>query len=257
LPDRNEEAKPTYAALDEYAALRRHELSEMLRPYIEVTDQYGALICRVTLILGKTPPRSKLDTVLRDLMADVFDFLYEARPLIVKGKLEIAYPLARRAYESLSLMVACFLDPKIADRWTAGKHIGNAEVRCVLGQHPMGESEEKMRDLYKFFSMATHPNRSLVAQRFLGEGNEFVLGAVGRPSLAFLADYALKTLNLWYWFGAFVNFVYLDVLGKNDPKILKDYNRTMKTAQDVAPWLSEQFNRVLLQEQAEFRDTKD
>ncbi|MBW9062013.1 hypothetical protein JNB71_01670 [Rhizobium herbae] len=254
MRDRNEEAKPMYATLDEYAALRTQELSEMLRPYINVTDQYGALICRITLMLGKTPPRSKRDAALRDLMADVFDFLYEARPLIVKGKLEIAYPLARRAYESLSLMVACFLDPQIADMWSAGKQIGNAEVRRVLGKHPMGESEEKMRDLYKFFSMAAHPNRSHVAHRFLGEGNEFVLGAVGRPSLALLADYALKTLNLWNWFGVFVSFVYLDVLEKNDPEIMKNYESAKKMAQDVASWLSEQFNRVLLQEQAEYRN---
>jgi hypothetical protein len=57
------------------------------------------LICEITLILGNTPPSSKRDAAIRDLMADVFDFLVEARALIIKGKLEVAYPLARRAYE--------------------------------------------------------------------------------------------------------------------------------------------------------------
>ena len=114
MTDWDGEAKKTYAELTEYAAVRTQELSKMLQPYIEATDSYGRLICRITLALGKVPPRSKRDSALRDLMADVFDFLYEARPLIVKGKLEIAYPLARRAYESLSLMVACHLEPKIA-----------------------------------------------------------------------------------------------------------------------------------------------
>ena len=125
-------------------------------------------------------------------MADVFDFLNEARPLIIRGKLEIAYPLARRAYKSLSLMVACHLNSKLADKWIAKKQIGNAEVRRVLGTHPMGEQEDRMQEAYSFFSKTTHPNRTHLARRFLGEGNEFVLGAVGVPSLTLLADYALR-----------------------------------------------------------------
>ena len=256
MTDWGKEAKRTYAELAEYAALRTNELSELLQPYVEITDLYGQLICRLTLVLGKTPPRSKRDAALRDLMADVFDFLYEARFLIIKGKLVIAYPLARRAYESLSLMVACYLEPKLADRWITGEKIGNAEVRKLLGKHPAGESEEMTRELYAFFSQAAHPNRDLVAHRFLGEGNEFVLGAIGQPSLAMLADYALKTLNLWFWFGAFVCFIYLPVLAKTDPDFKGDYDAAAKLAQVVAPWLTEQFNRVLAQEQAEFQDMK-
>lgn len=186
-------------------------------------------------------------------MADIFDFLYEARFLIIKGKLEVAYPLARRAYESLSLMVACFLDPQLADRWTAGKKLGNKEVRSVLGKHPAGESEEMMRKLYGFFSQMLHPNREMVADRFLGDGNEFVLGAIGRPSLALLADYALKTLDLWYWFGAFIGFAYLPVLAKVDPQIVDEQVAVGKMAKQVAPWLAEQHDRVLAQEQTKVK----
>lgn len=257
MTDRAEEAKRTYADLEEYAAVRTKELSEMLLPYVETTDRYGELICRITLVLGKSPPSSKQDAILRDLMADVFDFLYEARFLIIKGKLEIAYPLARRAYESLSLMVACHLEPKLADRWMAGKMISNVEVRKVLGKHPMGESEEMTKELYSFFSQAAHPNRDLVAHRFLGEGNKFVLGAIGKPSLAMLADYALKTLNLWFWFGAFISYVYLELLAKTDPDFKMDYDAAAKMAQEVAPWLTEQFNHVLVQEQAELKGNKN
>ncbi len=248
-----DDAEKQYSALAEYAALRTDELGRMLQPYIEATDRFGVLVCRVTLVLGTTPPRSKQDAALRDLMADVFDFLYEARMLIVKGKLEIAYPLARRAYESLSLMVACFLEPKLAERWIKGKKIGNAEVRKLLAKHPAGESEQMTRELYTFFSQATHPNRETMAGRLLGEGNEFVLGAVGKPSLVMLADYALKTLNLWFWFEAFIVFAYLPVLAKTDPNILEEHATAAKTAKEVAPWLVEQFNRTLAQEQAEMR----
>ncbi len=113
----------------------------------------------------------------------------------------------------------------------------------------MGESEESMKELYALFSEAAHPNRGLVANRFLGDGNEFVLGAIGRPSLALLADYALKTLNLWFWFGAFVSFIHRELLAEADPDFKAAYDAAARTAQEVAPWLAQQFNQVLAQEQ--------
>jgi hypothetical protein len=155
-----EDATPTYAELPRYAELRSKELSALLEPYVSITDRYGELLCSIIVVLGQTPPASRRDAAARDLIADVFDFLYEARTLIIKGKLEVAYPLARRAYESLSLLVACELDPKLADRWIAGKQVGNAEVRRVLAANPMGEKEAQTRELYDFFSKTTHPNRT-------------------------------------------------------------------------------------------------
>jgi hypothetical protein len=127
--------------------------------------------------LGKINPVDNQDVALRDLMADTFDFLYEARHLIIRGKAEIAYPLARRAYESLSLLVACHLEPKLAARWMGNKRVSNEDVRRVLAKHPKGETENATRELYKSFSNISHPNRDAVAYRFLGEGNEFVLTA--------------------------------------------------------------------------------
>ncbi|WP_353646209.1 hypothetical protein [Mesorhizobium sp. WSM2239] len=251
-----EQAKKFYDDLGEFSATRSNELGQMLQPYVQVTDRYGILVCRITLILGRTPSRSKTDTAIRDLMADVFDFLYEARFLIIKGKPEVAYPLARRAYESLSLMVACFLDKKTAHRWVAGKKLGNAEIRRVLGKHPAGEPEDRMKELYGFFSQVSHPNRDMVAHRFLGIGNEFVLGSIGRPSLTLLADYALKTLELWHWFGAFIGFAYLPVVANADPDIVDEHVEVREIAQQVARWLGEQHNRVLAQEQAEMATAK-
>jgi hypothetical protein len=221
-----EDATPTYADLPRYAELRSKELSALLEPYVSITDRYGELLCSIVVILGKTPPASRRDAAARDLIADVFDFLYEARVLIIKGKLEIAYPLARRAY---------------------------AEVRRVLAANPMGEKEAQTRELYDFFSKTTHPNRTHMAHRFLGEGNEFVLGAIGRPSLSLLADYALRTLNLWFWFAAFVAFTYREVLFQANPKLLTAHHDAAEAAKPIAAWLREQFNRVLAQEQAEMR----
>jgi hypothetical protein len=242
-----------YADLPGYADIRSRELAPLLAPYVDVSNRYGEILCRIVVALGRTRPTSPREEAVRDLLADVFDFLYEARALILKGKLEIAYPLARRAYESLSLLVACTLEPKLADRWIAGKQVGNAEVRRILSAHPMGEKEAETRELYDFFSKTTHPNRSHMAHRFLGEGNEFVLGAIGMPSLAMLADYALKTLNLWFWLAAFSMFTFHDVLNRADPGLFKTYKDASDAAKPVAAWLSEQFKRLLIEEQAEMR----
>jgi hypothetical protein len=179
MDDWLKEAETQYAALASYAEMRRNELTGLLHSYIAATDLYGKLLCGVTLILGQqqpgaTPlmgqkePNKQLDIVLRDLIADVFDFLYETRALILKGKLEIAFPLARRAYEALSLLVSCYLEPRFAKRWVAGKEISNSEIRAVLAKHPFGgEPEEKTRELYKFFTGFSHPNRKMMAQRHL------------------------------------------------------------------------------------------
>jgi hypothetical protein len=104
----------SYADLPRYAEKRSNELVPLLAPYVDITDRYGELLCGIVVVLGKIPPVSPRDASARDLIADVFDFLYEARPLIIKGKLEVAYPLARRAYESQSLLVACELEPRLA-----------------------------------------------------------------------------------------------------------------------------------------------
>lgn len=245
---RVDEGKREYARLTEYAGIRTQELAPMIRPYVEVTDRYGELLCSIVLVLGKTPPSSERDTASRDLMADVFDFLYEARALILKGKLEVAYPLARRAYESLSLLAACQLEPKLADRWIAGEQVGNAEVRRVLAAHPMGEKEAGTKELYGFFSKTTHPNRTHMAGRHLGDGNEFVLGAVGVPSLPMLADYALKTLNLWFWFGAFVVYVNKEIIARHAPEILDFYRSVSADAGPIAKWLVDRYNEVLAEE---------
>jgi hypothetical protein len=68
-----------------------------------------------------------------------------------------------------------------------------------------------------------------------------------------LADYALKTLNLWLWFAAFVACAYRDVLFRTDPELLKIYHDAAEAAKPVATWLREQFNRVLAEEQVEMR----
>jgi len=153
----------------------------------------------VCLILGEQEPESVQDAVVRDLMADVFDFLFESRLFILKGQTLVAFPLARRAYESMSLLHWCALDSKAAENWDKGKKVSNQDVRKALAAHTMGEPEDKLRELYKFFCEVTHPNREMITFRGLGEGNTYVFGSIGAPNLIAVADYCMKHLELWFW----------------------------------------------------------
>jgi len=68
--------------------------AEDVCPYIRVTDDYGRLICSAVEILGGVSPSSVQDLVIRDLLSDVFDFLYEGRRVIMSGQCATALPLA-------------------------------------------------------------------------------------------------------------------------------------------------------------------
>jgi hypothetical protein len=67
-----------------------------------------------------------------------------------------------------------------------------------------------------------------------------------------LCDYALKLLNLWFWFVAFISFVNMPILERNDPGFHEHYREVTKSAEEVARWLAEQFNRLLAEEKAEW-----
>jgi hypothetical protein len=85
------QAETQYAALVGFADMRRRELLPLLEPYTRAADQYGELVCRIVLVLGQVSPNTVLDSMTRDLAADVFDFLNEARALIEKGMPHLAH----------------------------------------------------------------------------------------------------------------------------------------------------------------------
>ena len=239
-----------YELLQMYADTRTKEISKMSDPFIKITDRYGRLISRVTLILGGIKPENTQDKVVRDLLADIFDCLYESRFLILASKLNIAFPVARRVYETLSLMSLCAIDKSWAQKWQTGQKIGNAIIRKELGKHPMGEKEDDLKKLYNFFCLATHPNRELIPSRFLGEGNQYVLGTIAQPNLLMVCDYCIKILEMWYWFTAMVSYFYREKIAEVDKAYFDSYNQTAKKAQNVKQWLVENFNN-LLKEQKE------
>jgi len=239
------EANEEYGRLPEYSELRTKELTPMLKPYVDATDKYGRLLSRLCLIIGEAAPISVQDTVVRDLTADVFDFLFESRVFILRGQTLLALPLARRAYESLSLLHWCSLDPTAAEDWARGKKISNGHVRKALAAHRMGEPEDKLQELYKFFCEFTHPNREMIAFRRLGEGNRYVFGSIGTPDLVSVADYCMKHLELWFWLCPTVTYFYREKVLQRDPAFHDAHNNARNHAQDVNKWLAGQFNQLL------------
>ncbi len=223
-----------YHRLEEFAETRFSELSKIFGEWVDVLVRYEELVCRAVFILGDHPPQDVADRGIRDLLADVFDFLYISRRLVLQGYASTALPLLRRAFESNSLIQYFMLLPGKAMSWNEGEQISNAEVRKYLDTHPMGQPEDGMRDSYRFFSGATHPNREYIPHRFLGEGNLFVLGAVAVPILTLVGDYVYRLIRLWFWLGALIAYQYREVLASADRTYMKDYIKLANEAQTAA-----------------------
>lgn len=223
-----------YHRLKDYAETRFSELSKIFQDEIEVLMEYEELICLATVILGSYPPKDITDRSIRDLFADVFDFLYISRRLILEGYVSTAFPLLRRAFESNPLIQYFMLLPNKTIKWDKGKQISNAEIRKYLDSHPMGQSEKAMKDLYVFFSGATHPNREYIPTRFLGEKNQFVLGAIGVPSLLVVADYIYRLIELWFWLAALISYHYREIFRSADKKYMNDYMKVANKAKKVS-----------------------
>jgi hypothetical protein len=241
-----------YNALPYYAARRHEELSRMLAPMLDTTDAYGSLTARVVWALGEVPTRGIQDRVARDLASDVFDFLIASRRALFECQLGVSYPLARRAYESVSLMAVCVQDAAFAGRWHNGGQIGNADVRKALTKLPFKESEESLRELYRFFSKGSHPNRVLIPERYLGDGNSFTLGSIGRPNLILTVDHCLNLVRLWSWFVAALGYFYRRDIDPRDASWGRDYLAAHRRAETVAESLIDEYNRLLTERDSEY-----
>jgi len=244
----DESKEPDLKILQEIEEQRVRELEGMLGPFLKVTDAYGELICALVNILGHNPPKDTRDKVVRDLLADVFDSLIESRRIALTGRSNIAFPIARRAYESLSLMVLCIFNEEIAKKWQNEKNIKNSCVRSELSKHPLGESKESTKELYDFFSLGAHPNRVLVSERHLGSGNQFVLGSIGKPSLVLVTEHCMKLLDMWFWFGAVIVFFYRGIWGSREKEMIDFYTCVSSDARKISKQLKQAYNKVLKEE---------
>jgi hypothetical protein len=228
----------------------------MLAPAVKVSEAYGRLISRLVEMLGAHSPATPHEATLRDLIADVFDFLYEWRRPLLEGRADMAYPIGRRAFESLCLFVTVMQDPALGVRWEKGAEIKNAELRRALDKLPLKESEDSLREQYRFFSLGAHPNRELVAHRFLGEGNRYVLGAIAQPSLPLVLEHLRQMVSCWFWFGAATTFHWKELIQQHDPAYFDSYMAAVDKARDCQKWISENFKRVLEEERAIVKDDR-
>lgn len=233
------DGREAYDALPSYAALRTREVSGSFAPVIALTDAYGILISRVVCMLADVPTRDQQERAVRDLLADTFDFLLAWRRAVLEGQLVVGYPLARRAFESLSLLVTCGQDPRIAREWCEGKQIKNSTIRKTLASVPMPAHKDVLKELYSFFSSGAHPNRGLIPMRLLGEGNAFGLGSVGRPNAFLVTDHLLKLVRVWSWFGAYVDYHYRQVLEAKERDWPRDYLVLASWAKTVSAQLAD------------------
>ena len=242
-----EEAIELYESFADFEKQRNNELTEILKPYIEVTEEYGKLLSRVSFLTGHISPKDKYERIQRDLFADVFDFLYETRTLIIKGKYNIAYPLARKAFESLTLKIALYFDTKEAEKWDKGIQIQNKDVRNILNSNKDkgGEPLAETRKMYNFFSNRSHPNGHFLPRRSLGEGNRFVLGGISIPLLVSMFELCININELWHWFGAYEFYYNKCYIDKYDLEFKTDYVNTTTKSKELNKWLHENFNKLL------------
>jgi hypothetical protein len=115
------------------------------------------------------------------------------------------------------------------------------KVRKRLSDDPIQEPLESTRELYRYFSMGAHPNRDVVPTRFLGKGNQFVLGAIAKPDLLVFCDHLRHHLSLWFWFCAAVTFHYREL---TDMEYGEKYLKVASDAMEVGESLLNEIKRL-------------
>ena len=244
-----EEGKKEHRLLSEYSEARNTELTRIFDSESDVIQFYEILVCALTLILAESRSDKVHDRSIRDLMADTFDTLYFCRKAIYSGFFGVAFPLMRISFEKIALIHYFMLLPEKAKVWDSGKTIMNSEVRRFLDSQPMGEDGTDLKRFYDKYSSAIHLNRSYVPERFLGEGNEFVLGVIGAPDLFVVADFVAELLDLWFWFGAIISFNYRKEIEKHSTDFHRYYFKIAGRMETVAQELHERRLKYLAKDQ--------
>ena len=230
--------------LEMYAEIRRQELSRTFESLVEAINAYEQLACRLVVALGQFAPSDSQDDALRDLFAEAFDSLHISKRLILKWLPSSTLALLRRAYEITSLFAYLVLNPAQIEKWQSGKTIRNQEIRRFLANHPMGEQEVHLRELYSILSAGTHVNREFTPHRQLGRGNQFTLGSISRPIMTIVGQDLIWLISIWFWVMALITYRYKEVLSTVDPGFGHDYMAVAKQAQDVVEGMKSQWDKL-------------
>ena len=189
---------------------------------LAVVGKNEELLCHVCAALGKTPPVDEVEDGLRDLLADVYDMLHASRVLITANYISAPSPVIRRAFEDTSLFIYLALNREAARKWLRGGQIKNEDVRRHIAKHTtIPKLAVRMRDTYEFHSHISHPNRTFVLQRHLGEGSEFTFGPREEPILPLVGTYLGELLDIWWTLIAFTSIRFIEVIRKTDPQLLR------------------------------------
>lgn len=243
-PDKytKEEAIKLYDSFDYLYNKRVEAFDFILKPYFEVVNDYGQLFSRLHFITGFIQPKNEFDSIQRNLCSDAFDFLNESKYLIKRGQFDITYPIARRAFETITLMIAFYFKNELATKWKEGKEIPNRDVRAILDEHKEigGESKETMTNLYNYFTKKSHPNATAIPDRLIGLGNFFALGPMPEPLLLPIVDLCIEIIDLWFWLLAYTWYYNADLVNSFDPLFKDDYLNKKSKVLETRKWLIEQ-----------------
>jgi hypothetical protein len=243
-----------YQSLFEYENTRCRELSGIYSDEIKLVQDLEQLFCRAVSILGEIPPNDNLDRSLRDLGCDAFDALYTIKQLILGNYHPMVLPLLRRAYETVCLIHYFQLEPLAVNKWEKGHQFNNVEIRKFLDTHPMGEKGEELKSLYSFYSKGTHVNRDYIPNRHLGDGNQFTLGSISKPSLFVTTDYMQQLVGLWFWLIGTITYYYRDIFWSHDAGYGKDYLAIADRAKAAIQSLFEAKERIRMAEIADMEN---
>jgi hypothetical protein len=248
--DYSTEAAACHGEMDAISLERETALSQTFSAYLRIFSRYEALACQLTLQLGDYPPVSEVDRACRDLFADTFDSLYVARHLVLRHYASSAYPLIRRAFETICLMEYF---PHAADRaraWLRDEEIKNVEIRKFL-EAQGSESGVGLKAVYKFLAGGAHPTRSFIPKRLLGDGNRFVLGSIMPLTYSGVSGYILELLRTWFWYMAVANFTFASMSLPVNSAYFDEYTSTAEEAQRAIKRLAQQMPRIVAADRAQ------
>ena len=242
-----EKAIELYDSFDSLYQKRVEAFEYILNPYLEVVKDYGQLFSRISFITGFIPPKNDFESIQRNLSSDAFDFLNETKNSILRGHFDTAFPIARRSFETLTLMIAFYFDNDLAKKWGKGQQIPNRKVRSILNNHKEigGESKEFLQELYNYFSESSHPNRTAIPHRLIGLGNYFALGPFPEPMLLPIIDLCIEIINLWFWLLAYYWYYNLDYVEKYDKSFKSEYLKKKTRVMEVKKWLIDQRENLI------------
>jgi len=192
------------------------------------------VLCRMALVLGDIQPENEADESIRDLFSEVFDSLMCAKNAIYEGYCGTAFPMMRRGYELMEMMIYFILNPEGETAWRGksgkkGRQIKQGDIRKFLETSPQGGDVAFKKKLYDYFSSASHTNRKHIPYRQLGIANKFTLGNFAHPSEVGVIEQLMRLVQLY----AFLRHIVFTQYGTKMTTLDAGLSSTINTVTDT------------------------